>query len=183
MEKEIKYYNELAVRARVDEDAFNELYRHFFPRVYNFIYARMKNVDLADDVVSITFMKVYENLDNYNPTKAAFSTWIFRIASNAMMDHYRRTQSHGEVEWDETFDPPAPEFREPEAQALIEDGKAELLRAIDKLNERERRIVELKYFSDMGNKEIAEVLGISANNVGVVLHGALKKLRKILGEE
>ena len=180
MENEIKYYNTLAVRARVDEDAFNELYRHFFPRVYNFIYARMKNVDLADDVVSITFMKVYENLDNYNPTKAAFSTWIFRIASNAMMDHYRRTQSHGEVEWDETIDPPAPEFREPEAQALIEDGKAELLRAIDKLNERERRIVELKYFSDMGNKEIAEVLGISANNVGVVLHGALKKLKKHL---
>ena len=183
MENEIKYYNELAVRARVDEDAFNEMYQHFFPRVYNFIFARMKNVDAADDVVSVTFMKVYENLDRYNPTKAAFSTWIFRIASNSMLDYYRRTQSRGEVEWDETFDPPAPEFQEPETQALIEDGKAEILKAMDKLNERERRIVELKYFSDMGNKEIAQLLGISANNVGVVLHGALKKMRKILGDD
>ncbi|MBR5913195.1 MAG: sigma-70 family RNA polymerase sigma factor [Selenomonadaceae bacterium] len=183
MESEVKYYNALAVRARGDEEAFTEMYRHFFPRVYNFIYARMKDVDAADDVVSTTFMKVYENLDRYNPTKAAFSTWLFRIASNSMVDYFRRTQNCVEVEWDETFDPPAPEYQAPEAQALDKEGKAEILKALDKLNERERRIVELKYFSDMGNKEIAEVLEISANNVGVVLHGALKKLRKILGEE
>ena len=183
MGSELTYYNELAVRARFDEDAFNEMYRHFFPRVYNFIFARMKNVDAADDVVSTTFMKVYENLERYNPTKAAFSTWIFRIASNSMLDYYRRTQSRGEVEWDETFDPPAPEYQEPETQALIADDKAEILKALSKLNERERQIVELKYFSDMGNKEIAEMIGITANNVGVVLHGALKKLKKFLGEE
>ena len=183
MESEVRYYNELAVRARVDDAAFTELYKHFFPRVYNFIYARMKNVDDADDVVSSTFMKVYESLDMYNPTKAAFSTWLFRIASNFMMDHYRRVQKHGEVEWDETFDPPASDYEEPENQTLREEGNAEILKALDKLNEKERRIVELKYFSDMGNKEIAEVMGITANNVGVVLHGALKKMKKFLGEE
>ncbi len=183
MESEVKYYNELAVRARTDEDAFTELYKHFFPRVYNFIYARMKNVDDADDVVSSTFMKVYESLNTYNPTKAAFSTWLFRIASNFMMDHYRRVQKHGEVEWDDTFDPPANEFEEPENKTLRDEGNAELLKALDKLNEKERRIVELKYFSNMGNKEIAEVMEITANNVGVVLHGALKKLKKVLGEE
>lgn len=182
MESEIKYYNELAVRARGDEAAFTELYQHFFPRVYNFIYARMKNVDDADDVVSATFMKVYESLDNYNPTKAAFSTWLFRIASNFMTDHYRRVKNRGETEWDETFDPPADEYEEPENQTLKAEGNAELLKALDKLNEKERRIVELKYFSDMGNKEIAELMGITANNVGVALYGALKKLKKVLSE-
>ncbi len=182
MESEIKYYNELAVRARDDEQAFTVLYNHFFPRVYNFIYARMKNADSADDVVSMTFMKVYENLEKYNPTKAAFSTWLFRIASNSMLDYFRRTQSRGEVEWDETFDPPAPDFEEPETKVLKAEGNAEILRAMDKLTEKERRIVELKYFSGVGNKEIAELLGITANNVGVVLHGALKKMRKVLGE-
>ena len=177
------YYNMLARRAVDDEDAFTELYKHFFPRVYNFIYARMKNVDAADDVVSVTFMKVYENLDKYDPHRAAFSTWLFRIASNAMLDYFRRTQSRGEVEWDETFDAPAADYEEPENKALAAEGKAEILKAMDKLNERERRIVELKYFSGIGNKEIAELLGTTANSVGVVLHGALKKLRKYLGEE
>ena len=113
MDAEIIHYNMLAVKAATDEEAFNELYRHFFPRVYNFIYARMKNVDEADDVVSMTFMKVYENLSKYDPNKAAFSTWLFRIASNSMLDYFRRTQSRGETEWEETFDPPAPEFSAP----------------------------------------------------------------------
>ena len=180
MENEVKYYNELAVRARGDEVAFTELYRHFFPRVYNFIYARMKNVDAADDVVSVTFMKVYENLDRYNPTKAAFSTWLFRIASNSMLDFFRRTQSRGEVEWDETFDPPASDYEEPENKILAQEGNSQILIALDKLTERERRCVELKYFSNLGNKEIAEIIGITPNNVGVVLFGALKKLKKFL---
>lgn len=183
MDAEIIRYNNLAARAVDDEEAFNELYRHFFPRVYNFIYARMKNADAADDVVSMTFMKVYENLSKYNPDKAAFSTWLFRIASNSMLDYFRRTESRGETEWDETFNPPAPEFEEPENKALAAEGRAEILKAMDKLNERERRIVELKYFSGIGNKEIAEIMEITANNVGVVLHGALKKLQKILGRE
>ena len=100
-----------------------------------------------------------------------------------MLDYFRRTQSRGEVEWDETFDPSAPDFEEPEKQILRAEGNAEILRAMDKLTEKERRIVELKYFSGVGNKEIAELMGITANNVGVVLHGALKKMRKVLGEE
>ena len=176
------YYNELAQKAVYDEEAFDELYEHFFPRVYNFIFARLKNPDAADDIVSTTFMKMYENLERYNPERAAFSTWLFRIALNTMTDFFRRKEYSNETEWEEFFDPAAPEYQEPEAKALAEDDKAELLKAIGKLTDKERRIVELKYLSGLGNKEIAEILGITANNVGVVLHGALKKLKKILGE-
>ena len=180
MEVAGNYYNELARRAVYDEDAFSELYEHFFPRVYNFIFARLKNPDAADDVVSITFMKMYENLSRYDPNKAAFSTWLFRIALNSMTDFFRRKESSQEAEWEDFFDPAAPEYQEPEAKVLTEEGSAELLKAIGTLTDKERRIVELKYFSGLGNKEIAEIMGITANNVGVVLHGALKKLRKKL---
>ena len=180
MEVAGNYYNGLARRAVYDEDAFSELYEHFFPRVYNFIFARLKNPDAADDVVSITFMKMYENLSRYDPNKAAFSTWLFRIALNSMTDFFRRRESSQEAEWEDFFDPAAPEYQEPEAKVLAEEGSAELLKAIGTLTDKERRIVELKYFSGLGNKEIAEIMGITANNVGVVLHGALKKLRKKL---
>lgn len=180
---EISYYNSLAQKAIHDEDAFQELYEHFFPRVYNFIFARVKNPDAADDIVSTAFLKMYENLARYNPERAAFSTWLFRIALNCMTDYFRRKESSQEAEWEEFFDPAAPDSLEPEAQTLAEEGNAELLKALDKLTDKERRIVELKYFSGLGNKEIAEILGITANNVGVVLFGALKKLRKALGED
>ena len=175
-------YNELALRARTDEEAFEELYEYFFPRVYNFIYARLKNSADADDVTSITFMKMNENLERYNPAQAAFSTWLFRIALNSIVDHTRRRDKSEETEWEEFFDPAAPEYQEPEAQVLEQEEHRELYIALDKLNERERRIVELKFFSDMDTRTIAEILNMSESNVRVTLHRTLAKLKKFLGD-
>ena len=61
-ERRSGYYNELAERARYDKEAFSELYDYFFPRVYNFIFAKVKNTEQADDIISITFEKVFVKL-------------------------------------------------------------------------------------------------------------------------
>ena len=177
-----EYYNELAGRATIDEDAFEELYECFFPRVYNFIFARLKNVADADDVTSITFMKMNENLESYDPTKAAFSTWLFRIANNALIDHTRRNDKTNETEWDDLFDPAAPEREEPESVMMTGETNRELFAALQKLNERERRIVELKFWGDLDTHEIAEILSMTEGNVRVTLHRTLGKLKDILGD-
>jgi len=88
-EESIAYYSQLAVKAARDADAFTELYEYFFPRVYNFLFAKVQNTAVADDLVSMVFMKAYTNLPNYNQAKAAFSTWLFNIASHALTDYYR----------------------------------------------------------------------------------------------
>ena len=176
------YYNELAQRAATDEDAFEELYQYFFPRVYNFIFARLKNYADADDVTSITFLKMNEHLDNYDPSKAAFSTWLFRIANNAIIDHTRHIDRNNETEWEEFLDPAAPEHDEPERQMVTSETSRELLEAIDKLNERERRIVELRYWGEQDTRTIAEILSMSESNVRVTLHRALGKMKKFLVE-
>lgn len=173
-------FNELARQARTDEFAFEKLYEHFFPRVYNFVYARLKNSADADDVTSITFMKMNENLELYNPDKAAFSTWLFRIATNAIVDHTRKTERRQETEWDDFFDPAAPAQIEPEAQTLVAENNRELLKALDMLNERERRVVELKFFSELDSKSIADIMSMSESNVRVTLHRTLAKLKKTL---
>ena len=174
------YYDKLAQRATTDEDAFEELYEYFFPRVYNFIYARVKNSADADDITSMTSMKMNENLERYNPAQAAFSTWLFRIALNSIIDHTRRVEKNQETEWEEFFDPAAPSYQEPEAQVLDREGHRELFAAIDKLNERERQIVELRYFSDMDTRIIAAILQMSEGNVRTTLHRTLAKLKKLL---
>lgn len=177
-----EYYNELARVAITDEKAFEELYEYFFPRVYNFVFARLKNVTDADDVTSVTFMKMNESLSNYVPSKAGFSTWLFRIASNALIDHVRRQDRRKETEWEDTFEPVAPKKEEPESVVTTSETSQELLFALDKLNERERRIVELKFWGDLDTSSIAEVMSMSEGNVRVTLHRALGKLKKILDD-
>ena len=176
------YYSELAYRATTDEQAFEELYEYYFPRVYNFIYARLKNATDADDVTSITFMKMNENLERYDATKAVFSTRLFRIATNALIDYTRRSSKSEETEWDEFFDPAAPDYQEPEAQIMTKEINRELLTALDKLNERERRIIELKFWGELDSRSIAEILSMTEGNVRVTLHRALGKLKNFLGD-
>ena len=178
-EKKSAYYNALAERAKYDQEAFGELYDYFFPRVYSYIFAKVKNNDTADDVISTTFEKVFLHLKDYDSEKGAFSTWIFRIALNEMASFYRKQTASKETTWEEFFDP-ADNRATPEQQVVSEEGDRFLLCALEKLPERERRIVSMKYFMGISNKEIAEAMDMTATNVGVVLHRTLGKLKGML---
>jgi RNA polymerase sigma-70 factor (ECF subfamily) len=180
---EEKDWNIVARQAVEDDAAFDELYEHFFPKIYNLIYARVKNAATADDIVSDVFIKMVEHLAEFDSSKASFATWLSRIATRTLTDYYRWQSHRQNVEWDDVFSPSVDEKERPEGQLLVKEGKSELLMALGKLSEREQRIIELKFWGEMSNKEIAETLDVSAANVGVILFRAMGSLRKILGEE
>lgn len=175
------YYNQLAELAINDDEAFTELYEKYFPPVYGMIFARLKDVTAADDVVSEIFMKVALNLDSHDK-KYAFSTWLFTIARNTLADYYRRQIRRFEESWNEFLDREAPIIDQPEEKLLASEQTEELLRAVGKLTELQRRIIELKYWSELSNVEIAEILGLSASNVGFIHYQAMKRLRAMLAE-
>lgn len=178
-ERKSSYYSDLAEQAVTSKDAFSELYDYFFPRVYNFIFAKVKNAAQADDIISVTFEKVFVKLPDYDKSKGAFSTWLFRIAMNEMTDFFRRQQRQKEATWEDFFDPADP-HKTPEQEMLLAEGNEHLFVAMEQLSDRERRIVALKYLTGLSNKEIADLEDMTANNVGVVLHRSLDKLKKIL---
>jgi len=182
MEKSIVYWNNLAVEAIHDEDAFTELYQHFFPRVYKFILSKTANADTADEIISKTFLKMYEHLQNYNPAKAAFSTWLYQIALNELKMFWRSSSYRGEHEesWAEDFNPVAPEFDEPEQQALDTERQMLIKKALEKLPERERKIIEMTYWLNYPPRKIAEVLDLKPNTVSVILKRAKESLKKYL---
>ena len=175
------YYNQLAELAINDDEAFAELYEKYFPQVYGMIFARLKDVTAADDVVSEIFMKVALNLDSHDK-KYAFSTWLFTIARNTLADYYRRQIRRFEESWDAFLEREAPISEQPEEKLLASERTEKLLRAMSKLTELQRRIIELKYWSELSNVEIAEILGLSASNVGFIHYQAMKRLRAMLAE-
>lgn len=172
-------YSELYKRALTDDSAFEELYQIFFPRVYNFVYARVKNFAVTDDLVSEILTKVFLKLETFRGN-STLSTWIFRIASNEVMNYFRRNKSNREESWAEYLDRPSSENVEPEVTILATELNQELLQALDQLSERQQRIIELKYFAGLKHKEISEILDLSPSNIGYINFQAMNKLREIL---
>lgn len=183
IKKDTDYWGRVAQAAVTDEGAFTELYEHFFPRVYKFLLKRTLDSTLADELVSDTFLRCFQHLKDYDPERGAFSTWLFRIAQNAMNKRYGSREFTTETAWDEAFDPAGPDSETPEQQVLSDERSEALRRAIKQLPERQQQILEMTYWLEMKSNEIGEALGMAPSSVRVALKQARDSLRKILGEE
>ena len=182
MEKNITYWNNLAVAAIHDEKSFTEIYEHFFPRVHKFIYAKTSDAEIADEIISKTFLKMFENLQKYNPNRGAFSTWLIQIALNELKMFWRTKIYRDEHEeyFDENFNPVAPEYDEPEKKILQAETENKIREALEKLPERERKIIEMTYWLNYPPRKIAEILDLKPNTVSVILKRAKETLKKFL---
>lgn len=170
----------LAERARTDEAAFTMLYERYFPKIYAYVFRRVGERDTTEDIVSATFEKVFLHLEKFKPGGGGtFQAWVYRIATNQVIDHVRK-EKRVIITAPEDF----PEESHPlsnDMEELMKRQDAEVVRkALQKLPERYQEIINLKYFSELTNIEVAEVLDISANNAGVVLSRALKQLQTVL---
>ena len=183
IKKDTAYWGRVAQAAVTDEIAFTELYEHFFPRVYQYLLKRTCDSTLADELVSDTFLRCFKHLKDYDPERGAFSTWLFRIAQNAMNKRYGSREFTSETAWDDAFDPAGPDSENPERQTLSAERSEELRNAIKKLPERQQKILEMTYWLEMKFNEIAEVLGIAPSSVRVALKQARDSLREMLGED
>ena len=177
------YWNRCAARALHDEAAFVELYNEFFPVVYRFLLSKSHSGETADEAVSRTFLNMYAHLGEYDETRGAFSTWLFRIAVNELRMMFREQGRSLDSAWDESFDPPAPEQEAPEARLMKRERDKELHDAIMRLSERERNILTMTYWLEMSAEEVADALGMTKETVWAALSRSRKTLKKYLEEQ
>ena len=173
------YWSQRARQAITDEEAFTELYDYYFPRVYQYLLGKTKDSSLADELVSKTFLNMYEHLRDYDPERGAFSTWLFRIAQNVVNKYYGSKAYTAHTSWDEGFDP-ADQQATPEQQYVDKEQDDELKAAIMQLPEREQKILEMTYWMNMKSNEIGEALGMAPSSVRVALKQARERLKTIL---
>ena len=160
---------------------FLEIHDRYFQRVRKFILASVKNESAADDLVQEAFMKIQENLDTVrDPAKV--SSWIFRIAHNLCQDHFRalkKSSSHEEIHEGLV------NLQETPVQKKMEQG--EMSQCVqDQLNLLPESLRSVLIFSDImefSQQEIADILGLTVENVKVRLHRARRKFKAILEEK
>lgn len=164
--------DELAVQAKTDEAAFSKLYEMYLPKIFAFVTRRINDRDEAEDLVSNIFLKWLTNRTSFNPKRGSFKTFLYTIATRTMIDYFRTREkkTHEKIEMAEDVADPE---KNPHETASQNQEKFRVHRVIDKLPERHQKVIMLKFFSDLSTQEIAEALGVTENNAGVMIHRAL----------
>jgi RNA polymerase sigma-70 factor (ECF subfamily) len=155
------------------EADWDALYAAQMPRIYNFFRYRVGDGPEAEDLTSVTFEKAWRARHRYRRDLGAFTTWLFAIARNVAIDHYRRIQAT--VPLEEALDMPAVESAD--AAAERRSDAARLTHLLSLLPDREGEILSLKYGAGLTNRAIARMTGLSESNVGTIVHRTVALLR------
>jgi RNA polymerase sigma-70 factor (ECF subfamily) len=171
---------ELVVRARDDAGAFAELYDFYLPRVYGFVYRRVQDRCLAEDLTSMTFQRALENVRRSDFRNESFGGWLYRVASNVVVDHARRDHRYVSLNEMEGREEPGDVALDAIAAALDRD---QLRRALGLIPANHREVLVLRFYDDLDVSEICAVLGCSRETLAVRLHRALRALRTAVAME
>lgn len=172
----------LAACVVADPNHFLVLYDRYFPRVYTYMRYRSPDVYTADDLTAQTFEQALAKIASYDAKKAPFVAWLFAIARNLVNDHLRRARRIAWLPLEGLESQPV-RADSPEQQAELADEQRRLLSAMKTLSTEHCDLLALKFAAEMTNREIARLTGMSEQNVGVILHRSIRKLRKQLEEE
>jgi len=168
--------------AKVDINAFAELYQHYLPRIYAFAWRRTGSAAAAEDVCSSSFEAALKGINRFKWRKGGIAPWLYRIAANESVSHHRREmrpKSDRGQRAMATMHTSATSLEDEQLNHLTTDHRA-LRKALDSLNPRYQRAVALRYLADLSPQEAAQAMGLTRPAYSVVLSRATTALRKSL---
>jgi RNA polymerase sigma-70 factor (ECF subfamily) len=163
---------------RGDREALEELYLLHFDRIYSYLHMSVGNRHDAEDLTTQTFLKMLESIGKFRWRSAPFSAWLFRIAHNLAMDHFRATKR-----WqpeDEVPEPDPGDGSAAEEEALEAIGRRSMLELIENLSHEQQQVLTLKFVFNFANGEVATILGKTEGAIKSLQHRALASLQRQL---
>jgi len=175
--KEIEQLVEAAKKG--DKEAFESLYKIFADTIYRYLFYMVGNKETAYDLTSQVFLKAYEKLKSYRFKGYSLSAWLYKIAHNLAIDHFRSLKRRApEIEMDMITDIKT-DLEEPSIEKIVID-RMTIESALKELTTKQRQVIILKYIEQMRNDRIAEILGKTTSAVKALERRALAQLRNII---
>src|SRR3954470_7972345 len=159
-----------------DRAALEELCLIHFDRIYSYLHMSVGNRHDAEDLTTQTFLKMLESIGRFRWQSAPFSAWLFRIAHNLAMDHFRarkRVQPEEEVP-----EPVGSEEPSAELEAMQSLGRQSMLELIEKLSPEQQQVLTLKLVFNFPNADVAKILDKTEGAIKSLQHRALASLQK-----
>lgn len=161
-----------------DTDAFGILYDRYIEKIYRFIYYKTFDTATAEDLTSSTFFKALNKISTLDLSRGNFSSWIYSIARNTVIDHYRSHQ-FAAATGDDVFD-----LSEDSRMSESFDAQHSLSvvqEYLQTLSSTQREIVTLRIWEERSYQEIAEIVGGTESSVKMAFSRTIRKLREDLG--
>lgn len=159
---------------------FEPLYNRYFNPVFRFVYQRMDSKDATADVVSQVFLKALMNISKFQPRGLPFFAWLCRIAISEIANYYNRSRRFRVINIEAAgINEMAGSF-EMEISEELQQG---IIEALQKLDENDTLLIEMRYFEGRPFREIGEILNITENNAKVKLYRVLDKVKKLVSHE
>lgn len=169
---------QLVEDAKTNGDSFAKLYDYYFPKIYGYIACKSNSRADAEDLTGEVFMKALEALPNFEWRGAPFSAWLFTIARNTLNNYYTKSSKNRHNELDDArFVADEAKDISPKKVAMQEELSGRVKEVMGQLSEKELNVIQLKFFSQLNNREIVKVTGLSESHVAVIIYRTLRKIK------
>jgi RNA polymerase sigma-70 factor (ECF subfamily) len=163
-----------------ESEAFGLLYDHYQPQIYRFIILKVSRREEAEDLTHQVFVAAWKNMPNYEDQGYPFSSWLYQIARNQVIDHYRLKKPDVSLEEEMVLEIPGSHDTEGQVEERLAIGKVQ--EALRKLSQEYQDVVIMRFVEELSVREVAQAVGKSEGAIKVMQHRAIKELKKILGD-
>ncbi|MGB1251686.1 MAG: RNA polymerase sigma factor [Candidatus Promineifilaceae bacterium] len=167
----------LIAAAKVNQDAFGEIYRRYVERIYNYIYYRTGNRDEAQDLTARVFHRAMKHIPNYQDKGVPFSAWLYRIARNLVANWHRDQNRRQMVSYEEIMHSQHGEGS-PESLMQLVQSEEHLLATVRRLPVERQELLILKFLHELPNAEIGAIMDRSEGAIKSLYHRTLTSLRE-----
>ena len=169
-----------------NENALSVLIKRHESKIYGFIYSKIADRDISNDIFQDTFIKVIKTLKNnsYNE-EGKFLPWVMRISHNLIVDHFRKTKKmpmYRETEEFSIFSIMSDDSLTIESKMIFDQVEVDLKKLIQELPDDQKEVLVMRMYQDMSFKEISEITGVSINTALGRMRYALMNLRKVINK-
>lgn len=173
---------EMILRAKENIREFAPLYDRYVERIYRYVYRRVSDHDVAEDLTAQTFQQAMGALQSYEWRGVPFSAWLYRIAGNLIIRYRQTSGREVTMEYVERLIDQRGSFDDP-LESIIQQSSSELLhRAVQRLSPDQQRALMLKYARGLKNQEVGLLMNRTEGGVKQLVHRAIIALRKSLRE-
>lgn len=165
---------------RRKEATLASLYDEYYDKIARYVFVRIGDRTEAEDIAGEVFLKALESLDSYKERGAPMQAWLFKIAHNLVVDHFRKMERRKAVPIDTVQ---IPDTTKPEDIVETRWQIEKLSEALKQLTAAQREVISLRFLGGLTSVEVGEILGKSSGAVREMQSAAIKLLRKLVYEE